>query len=282
MRSARPARADPLAGVACLLGAEGGGGHPAAVVPGGVHGEAAPAGADLQHVVRRARGRACGRCGRAWRSGRSARSCVRRARRRRTSRSASGRGRRRRSRCPGRSGRRCCAGRRGGCCAAARARSGARAPAGPGSGAVQRRSTALVAGQDAHQRDQVVAGPPAVHVGPARAGALAPAGPRDRRPGRGRSARRVAVAGLRSPPRVQAPSASRRTSSPSRRSPRHAQQQAAAGALPAGRDAVGAFGRAHRRPLPFAGVRHVRHALAPEPQGLPVDAADDLQAVSHG
>ena len=78
--------ADALGGERVLLGGDRRRRHAAAVARGGVDREAAPAGADLEHVVARRAGRACGRCGRASRAApRAARPRARRRSRRSTS-----------------------------------------------------------------------------------------------------------------------------------------------------------------------------------------------------
>ena len=110
--------AHPLGGQPVLLGADRGGGDPAAVVLGGVHRQRAPAAADLHQVVRRARAAACGRAGRSWRSTRRA-GWPARSRRCRSSTTWCRRASARTGRCRCRSAGRCSRGCGRGCCDAA-------------------------------------------------------------------------------------------------------------------------------------------------------------------
>ena len=104
--------------------------HPTAELARRVQGEAAPTGADLEHVLSAGQSGALGddpvlvRAARRRATGPASRTP-------RSSRSASRRGRADRSRCRGRSGPRCCAGSRS-CCGGADARGSARAGAGRG------------------------------------------------------------------------------------------------------------------------------------------------------
>ena len=172
-------RADPLAGEVVLLPRDRDGGHPAAELAGGVEGEAAPAGPDLEDVHP---GREPGALGDPPVLGPLGvgERLVRRARRPRWSTSSSRPGTGGRSRCPGRSGRRCSCAPAPSCCAAP----GARAVRGISSGRRHQPCRSApgrsVERRELDERLEVGRGPQAVHVRLARAGLAVEEKPRQR------------------------------------------------------------------------------------------------------
>ena len=221
-------------------------------------GEAAPAGADLQHVVGRAAGRACRRCGRAWPATPPRASC-RGARRSRPSTSSSRRASARTGRCRGRSGRRCPRARAAACCARAAPR-----PRCQGSRTGVMRAAELVdavqvARGDLDHRGHVGRVPQPVDVGLGHALAAARAA-RSRRAGRGRR---------------RSPAASR-----SRRRGASRPRRGSAGrtrCAPAERDDEAAGDTCRSSRGLRAGVGVVRHALELQGDAVGVDQGERAQ-----
>ena len=153
-----PGRVHPRLGVLVLLARDRGGRDLTAPRFRGVHGEAAPSRADLEHMVVRAVGGAGRTPARAWRW-RPPRASSLGAESTRRSTSWSHRASTRRTRCRGRSGPRCCGDCARACCVrGCRAPSGAGSAQAPGGGARRRgrvtlraatRTTAVRSG-DAH------------------------------------------------------------------------------------------------------------------------------------